>query len=135
MQDIQELLINLEEDGKCYAHFFAHPAHPGYYGIWVRERTPEYTRHWLPGGPLAGYTLVFSLEMPDTSFTDYMLETHTDHVEANFIKVLCRIDDICNSEQWLNGFKAWKQEKIRLERVQWLEQYRQVAYGFKKATH
>ncbi|MDB5282412.1 MAG: hypothetical protein JWO06_1487 [Bacteroidota bacterium] len=123
MKDIKEFLENLDDDGKHYAHFFTHPEHPGYYGIWIRERTPEYIQHWLPVSPLAGFTLAFSFEMTDTGFRDYMLQVYTDHVPVNFLKTMCRIDDNSNPEQWINGFKAWKQESIRANRVKWLEQY------------
>ena len=123
MKDIKEILDNLDDDGKHYAHFFTHPAYPGYFGVWVRERTPEYIQLWLPESPLAGFTLAFSFEMSDTGFRDYMLEVYTDHVEVNFLKKMCRIDDGSTPQQWIAGFKNHKQEKIRLNRVKWLEQY------------
>ena len=47
MQDITEQLTSLEQDGKQYAHFLTSPQRPGYYAIWVRERTPEYIQLWL----------------------------------------------------------------------------------------
>ena len=123
MKDIKEILGDLDEDGKHYAHFFTHPVHPGYYGILVRERTPEYIRLWLPESSLSDFTLTFSFEMNDTDFRDYMLEIYTDQVEVAGLKKMCRIDDDSNPEQWMANFKAHKQEKILNNRVKWLEQY------------
>ena len=125
MQDITEQLHNLEADGKQYAHFFSHPNHPGYYGIMIRERTPEYVSLWLPQGPLAGYQLELSIEMPDDTFCDYIAEMFPNQQPVHFLKTLYAIGnlnlDIVNT--WATNFKQWKQEKIRLNRVKWLEQY------------
>ncbi len=123
MKDINEILLNLEEDGLQYAHFLTHPDYPGYYGIWVRERTPEYVKLWLPSGPLSAYSLAFSLEVSDISFYDYMAEIFPEQVEVNLLKVLYKIDDVSNSAKWSNNFRVWKQEKTRLERAKVLEQY------------
>jgi hypothetical protein len=123
METRNELLPNLEEDGKHYAHFFTHNSYPGYYGVWVRERTPEYINMWMPESPLAGYNLAFSIEMPDTEFSEYMAEVYPEQIDVPFLKVLCLIEDVSDPQKWVTGFKQWKQEKIRLNRVKWLEQY------------
>jgi hypothetical protein len=124
-QDITEKLEALEEDGKQYAHFFTHAEKPGYYGVWIRERTPEYINVWLPHSPLAGYTLALSVEVSDASFCDYLSEIFTTQLEVKFLKKLYLIENF-NKEQaqkWVLDFKNWKQEKIRMNRVKWLEQY------------
>lgn len=122
-EQLQEILQNLEEDGIQYAHFFSHPAHSGYYGIMVRERTPEYIRTWLPHGPLREYSLELSLAVDDASFKDYMLALYPDQIQVKDLHSLCRIENISNTQKWIDGFKAWKQEQIRLSRVKFLEQY------------
>lgn len=125
MQDITEQLERLEEDGKQYAHFFAHPIYTGYYGIWIRERTPEYIRLWLPHSPLAGYTLVHSVEMPDATFCDYIAGLFPDHLNVSFLKKLYKIENLSQDKvfQLAHDFKTWKQESIRINRVKWLQQY------------
>ena len=134
MQDIKEFLDNLEEDGKHYAHFFSHPNYPGYYGIWMRERTPEYMKHWLPYSSLKGYSLVLSIEMHDTTFCDYMLELYPEQVEVSHLKVLSRIDDLSKTQEWINGFKAWKQNRIGLERKEFLQQYSERVWNRQKTN-
>jgi len=125
MQDITEKLEGLEQDGKQYAHFFSHPDHPGYYGLWIRERTPEYVSVWLPESPLAGYQLELSIEMPDDTFTDYISELFPEQKSVSFLKTLYSIEnlDLDLAKAWAVAFKVWKQEKIRLNRVKWLESY------------
>jgi len=120
---IQEFLQELEEDGIQYAHFFSHPAHPGYYGVLIRERTPEYIRYWLPHGPLREYSLAFSLPVDDADFLEYMTEQYTDQKEVKVLQYLFRIDQVTNPERWIDGLKTWKQERIRQERASKLEQY------------
>jgi len=125
MQDITEQLDALEQDGKQYAHFLSSPDHPGYYGLWIRARTPEYLSIWLPESPMAGYKLEFSVEMPDDTFSDYISEMYPEQKSVHFLKTLYAIDNV-NLEiatAWTNSFKEWKQEKIRLNRVKWLSQY------------
>ena len=125
MQDITEQLDGLEQDGKQYAHFFSSPDHPGYYGVWIRERTPEYVSVWLPESPMAGYKLELSIEMADDTFCDYISEMFPDQKSVHFLKTLYAIDnlnlEIANA--WVASFKTWKQEKIRMNRVKWLSQY------------
>ena len=125
MHDINEQLESLEEDGKQYAHFFAHPVHAGYYGVWVRERTPEYINMWLPHSPLAGYTLAFSVEMPDATFCDYITELYPEQLHVSFLKRLFKIEGLTDDKvhQLATDFRTWKQESIRLNRVKWLQQY------------
>ena len=123
MASRSEFLQNLEEDGKQYAHFFSHDLHPGYYGLLIRERTPEYIYYWLPQSPISGYFLAFSLEISDLSFEDYISEVYCEKLEAPYLRLLYKIDDISSREKWIGLFKTWKQEKIRLNRVKWLEQY------------
>jgi hypothetical protein len=126
MQDINERLDSLDEDGKQYAHFFSHPDHPGYYGVWVRERTPEYVSVWLPESPMAGYKLELSIEMHDDTFCDYMAEMFPEQKSVHFLKTLYCMGSL-NPETvntWANiSFKQWRQEKIRINRVKWLSQY------------
>src|SRR5580658_3412180 len=98
MQDISEQLESLEKDGKQYAHFFTHPQNPGYYGVWVRERTPEYIKLWLPHSPLEGYKLALSVEMCDSGFCDYIAELFPDQLEVRFLKTLYRIDNLTLEE-------------------------------------
>lgn len=129
-----EKLGELEEDGVQYAHFFSHPAHPGYYGIMVRERTPEYIRTWLPYGPLREYTLELSLPVDDAEFRDYILATYPEQVEAKTLQKLCLIGDLSNPEKWVDGFKVWKQEQIRQSRASLLEQYPWVVTPEKKSS-
>jgi len=125
MQDITEQLESLEQDGKQYAHFLSHPGKPGYYGVWIRESTPEYVALWLPHSPLAGYNLELSIEMPDDTFCDYISEMFPVQLPVHFLKTLYAIDEfnlgVVNT--WAVNFKSWKQEKIRLNRVKWLESY------------
>ena len=125
MQDITEKLQSLDVDGKQYAHFFAHVNQPGDYGIWVRERTPEYVSLWLAHGPLAGYKLELSIEMSDATFCDYMAELFPTQKSVHFLKTMYAMpalnQELANT--WAAEFKNWKQEKIRLNRVKWLESY------------
>jgi hypothetical protein len=125
VEDITEKLQNLEEDGKQYAHFFCSPNHPGYYGIWIRERTPEYVKMWLPHSPLAGYTLAFSIEMHDATFCDYIAELYPEHLNVSFLKRLYLINGLTETgtQKLAHDFIAWNQEKTRLNRVKWLQQY------------
>ena len=125
MQDITELLTTLEQDGKQYAHFLTNPQRPGYYAVWVRERTPEYIQLWLQQSQLEGYILTLSIEMPDVEFCDYISELFPEQLSLRNLKNLYHIKnlDIEMATKLATDFKAWKQEKIRLHRVKWLEQY------------
>ena len=125
MQDINEQLESLEQDGIQYAHFLSHPDRPGYYGILIRERTPEYISLWLPGGPLAGYKLELSIEMPDDAFCDYIAELFPNQRYVRVLKTLYAMGEINLDlvHAWAYTFKIWKQEKIRLNRAKWLESY------------
>jgi hypothetical protein len=125
MQDITEQLANLEEDGKQYAHFLTHPENPEYYAVLVREKTPEYVQLWLQQSNLAAYTLALSVEMPDAAFTDYLSELFPGQLEIRGLKKLYHIENLDQKKavQLATGFPAWKQEKIRLHRVKWLEQF------------
>ncbi len=125
MEDISEKLQNLEEDGKQYAHFFSNSNYPGYYGIWIRERTPEYVQLWLPHSPLAGYTLAFSIEMSDTTFCEYIAELFPEQLHVIFLKRLYLIEGLNqeNVHKLSHDFAVWNLEKIRLSRVKWLQQY------------
>ena len=125
MQDITEQLESLEQDGIQYAHFFSHPDQPGYYGMLIREWTPEYVSLWLPSGPLAGYKLELSIDMPDDTFCDYISELFPNQKSVHVLRTLYAIEDL-NVEiakAWTHTFKAWKQEKILANRVKWLSQY------------
>jgi len=125
MQDLTEQLANLEQDGKQYAHFLTHPRTPGYYAVWVREQTPQYVQLWLQQSNLEGYTLSLSVEMPDAAFIDFISELFPDQLEARNVKKLFRIDNLNHelAAQMAHDFRAWKQEKIRLHRAKWLEQF------------
>lgn len=123
MESLEEKLQELEEDGLQYAHFFTHPAHPGYYGIMVRVRTPEYIRMWLPYGPLKDYSLQFSLPVDDADFLEYIMETYTDQVPVKTLQALCRIDNLENPEILLPDFLDWKLEQERQQREEALQQY------------
>ena len=125
MQDIIEQLSCLEQDGKQYAHFLTHPQRPGYYAVCVREHTPEYMRLWLQQSNLEGYTLSLSVEMPDGAFVDYISELYPDQLEIRGLKKLYLIENLNleQANQLAKDFPAWKQEKIRLHRVKWLEQF------------
>ncbi|HWB61929.1 MAG TPA: hypothetical protein VG603_00355, partial [Chitinophagales bacterium] len=85
--------------------------------------TPAYVEKWLPTGPLAEYSLAFSIEMNDTSFNEYLDQTFPTQIKTPMLKVLYKIDDTRNPVYLADSFKAWKQEKVRLNRVKWLEQY------------
>jgi hypothetical protein len=122
MQSIQETLSSLKEDGILYAHFFINPAYPDYYGVWVKERTPEYITTWLPHSQISNYKLAFSVEMPDSSFFDYLKETYKDQIEVRYLKAIFKIGDLYDPQMLVKDFKEWKQEKIRLNRSKWLEQ-------------
>ena len=125
MQDITEQLASLEQDGKQYAHFLTNPQRPDYYAVWVRDRTPEYMRLWLQEGGLEGYTLALSIEMFDSEFCDYISELCPEQLALRNVKRLYRIKNLTleMAQKLATDFKAWKQEKIRLNRVKWLEQY------------
>jgi hypothetical protein len=125
MQDITEQLANLEEDGKQYAHFLTHPQNPEYYAVLVREKTPEYVQLWLQQSNISEYKLALSVEMPDAAFVDYISELFTDQLDVRVLKKVYRIDDLNlkQANQLAESFPAWKQEKIRLHRVKWLEQF------------
>ncbi len=125
MQDIVEQLANLEQDGKQYAHFLTHPKLPNYYAVWVRERTPEYIRLWLQQSALEGYSLALSIEMPDATFCDYISELFPEQLSLRNLKMLYHIEDLTQQKanELAENFRTWKQEKIRLHRAKWLEQY------------
>ena len=125
MQDIAEQLANLEEDGKQYAHFLTHPKRPDYYAVWIRERTPEYIRLWLQQSALEGYSLALSVEMPDAAFCDYISELFPEQLSLRSLKMLYHIKNLNQekADQLAVNFAGWKQEKIRLHRAKWLEQY------------
>ncbi len=125
MQDITEQLAGLEQDGKQYAHFLTHPQWPEYYAVLVREKTPEYVQLWLQQSNLTGYSLVLSVEMPDAAFTDYLSELYPEQLEVRNLKKLYHIENLTLelASQLAKDFPAWKQEKIRLHRVKWLEQF------------
>jgi hypothetical protein len=125
MRNTTEQLESLEQDGIQYAHFFSHPSQPGYYGILIREWTPEYVSLWLPLGPLAGYKLELSINMPDDTFCDYISQLFPQQKQVPVLKTLYAINDI-NLEiatAWAHTFKVWKQERILANRVKWLSQY------------
>lgn len=126
-----ELLAGLEEDGKHYAHFLTNAKYPGYYGILIRERTPEFIHHWLPESDLKDYKLAFSFEMNDMEFRDYMLEQYTDQIPVKNLKAVCRIDNVNNPQQWIKDFKAYKQQSILNDRTRILEQYPWVTTPYK----
>ena len=125
MQDITEQLESLEQDGIQYAHFFSHPDHPGFYGMLIREWTPEYVNLWLPTGALAGYKLELSIDMPDDTFCDYISELFPIQKSVRVLKTLYAIDDLDLNiaTAWTHTFKVWKQERILANRVKWLSQY------------
>ena len=124
MENRNEFLQTLEEDGKLYAHFFTHPNYPGYYGVLVREMTPEYIYYWLPDSPISSFHQSFSLVVSDSDFLDYIEDMYKEQMPGpRYLKTLYKIDDVSHPEEWLCSFKTWKQENIRLNRVKWLEQY------------
>lgn len=125
MQDINEQLASLEQDGKQYAHFITHPQYPGFYAVWVRESTPEYIQLWLQQSSLEGSKLALSVEMPDAAFCDYLAELFKEQLEVRQMKKLYHIKnlDLTLANKLAADFPAWKQEKIRLHRVKWLQQY------------
>lgn len=125
MQDITEQLANLEEDGKQYAHFLTHPQKPGYYAVLVREKTPDYVQLWLQQSNISDYNLALSVEMPDGAFADYISELYPDQIEVRILKKLYHIENLDPklAKHLAESFPAWKQEKIRLHRVKWLEQF------------
>jgi hypothetical protein len=125
MQDITEQPANLEQDGKQYAHFLTHPQRPDYYAVWVREKTSEYIQLCLQQSSLAGYTLALSIEMPDATFVDYISEFFHEQMQLRNVKNLYHIKNLTldSANQLAADFPVWKQEKIRLHRVKWLEQF------------
>jgi hypothetical protein len=124
METRNEFLQTLEEDGKLWAHFFTHHNFPGYYGVLVREKTPEYIYYWLPDGPISSFELSFSMVVPDIDFMDYIEDMFPEQMKGpRYLKTLYKIDDVSHPEEWLVDFKTWKQESIRLSRTKWLEQY------------
>ena len=125
MQDINEQLTNLEQDGKQYAHFITYPQHAGYYAVLVRESTPEYMQLWLQQSTLTGSVLALSIEMPDAAFCDYLSDLFREQLEVRQLKKLYHIKnfDATLVNKLATDFPAWKQEKIRLNRVKWLQQY------------
>ncbi|MBL0310212.1 MAG: hypothetical protein IPP77_11205 [Bacteroidetes bacterium] len=122
-EELQDMLQNLDEDGIQYAHFLGNHEHPGYFGVMVRERTPEYIKKWLPHDNLKDYSLALSIPVDDAEFLDYMLQTYTDQIDVPVLRKLCKLEGTSNPQKFVDGFHAWRQERIRVKREKFLSQY------------
>jgi len=99
----------------------------GYYNIWVRDTgTEEYWQYFTNLDIADKYTLVLVLDTEDKEFEEYMASLHKEEYEETFFPGrFRRIDDLGDAQNWLAEFPAWKQERERLRREHWLNEYYQ----------